>query len=170
MHFYTIRNTSNDRAKVSLHRTASGFTPEPSIGGVRLRAGNQMNISEEHFERIRDLLFRLYETGVIEVLDCKTEEGAPDPVFMIPTEAPKGETNPHGVYLKPEELQDEKPIPAPIPVTPPAPMPPSPPEPPAPVEPEPAAPVTKVEVEKTNPEPLKSLDQGQHKSGKKKLM
>ena len=35
MVFYTIRNTSNVRAKYDLHRTAPGFTPEPSIGGIR---------------------------------------------------------------------------------------------------------------------------------------
>lgn len=131
MQFFTIRNTSNDRAKTALHRTAPGFTPEPSIGGVRLRTGYQMHIGQEHFERIRDDLYRLHLSGAIEVIEGKTAEGAPDVEFMRPEEIPPMEVpvrlhNP----LKPEEPQivsmparseDNPPPPSDLPPPPPTP-------------------------------------------------
>lgn len=95
MTIYLIRNTSDDRTKVTQHRSAPGFEPEPSIGGTRLRVGHQMYIEGDHFARIRDSLFGFFKNGVIEVT---TFVGDPASVrLLIPILAPRAESNPHGV-------------------------------------------------------------------------
>ncbi len=163
------------------HRTATGFTPEVSIGGVRVSPGQQIHISPEHFERIKDLLRKLYDDGSIEVFEGKTAEGEPDVVLMRPEKAPVAETNPHGVYkpLEAKDLEKAQP-PAPPPENPPVgdvlsqeisppPPAPEPPPPPAqdvitpPVEPPPTPP----SEEPAPPVPAKAEGGG---GKKKKLM
>lgn len=91
-----IRNTSGDRRKVTQHRTASALQPEPSIGGARLRAGQQMYIEDDHFARIRDSLYKSFKDGVIEVEPVQVKEGENIRVG-VPMESTKKEhTNLHG--------------------------------------------------------------------------
>lgn len=65
MTVFLIKNTSDDRQKVAQHRIASGFYPEPMIGGARLRVKEWMYLSIEHFERIRERLYKSFTDGVI---------------------------------------------------------------------------------------------------------
>ena len=63
---WRVTNTANDRSKVDLHRLATKFTYEPSIGGVRLRLGATMDLDDEHFESIRSQLEGWKGKGIVD--------------------------------------------------------------------------------------------------------
>lgn len=70
---YLIRNTGDDRAKSHLHRMAARFDPEPPIGGERLRRGQSMEVTDEHFGHMAEYIFFHAKNGSLEV-----EHHAPD--------------------------------------------------------------------------------------------
>lgn len=90
-----IRNTSGDRTRVTQHRSAAGFVPVISIGGVRLNAGQQMYIDSAHFERIADSMAKLYQDGVIEITNVDTDKAA-KVRLLTPENAPQSHVNLHG--------------------------------------------------------------------------
>ena len=63
---WKVINTANDRMKADLHRLASKFTYEPSIGGMRLRLGETMELDDEHFEQLREQLEGWRAKGMVE--------------------------------------------------------------------------------------------------------
>ncbi len=75
-----IKNTANDRNKAHLHRVASKITYEPSIGGVRLRLGETMTITDDQYDRLKDMLKGWEAKGMIEILDApdKPKESSED--------------------------------------------------------------------------------------------
>lgn len=64
---YRITNTAFNRAKEHLHRVAPKFDPEPDFGGRRLRNGESIEISDEHYERVKDMLAVWEKTGVVDI-------------------------------------------------------------------------------------------------------
>lgn len=100
---FKIKNTSGDRTKVTQHRSAAGFSPEPTIGGARLRVGQHMFVEEAHFARIRDSLYKSFQDGAIEV---EQVEGLPEGhQFGVPYDSPRPESNPHEVSGAPIETK-----------------------------------------------------------------
>ncbi len=97
MSLYLLKNTSDDRQKVTLHRAASGMTAVIQIAGVRLDPGMQMYIEKEHFERIRELLVKNYQDGALEVLEVTPKEDAQIRV-LCPERIPTPNSNPHAEY------------------------------------------------------------------------
>jgi len=63
---WRVTNTANDRSKVHLHRLASKFTYEPSIGGLRLRLGESVELDDAHFEAIRSQLEGWKGKGIVD--------------------------------------------------------------------------------------------------------
>lgn len=62
-----IKNTAYDRDKLHLHRTASKFITEPTIGNVRLTRGMTTEITDEQYERMKDMLHSWEKKGMIEI-------------------------------------------------------------------------------------------------------
>ncbi len=92
--FFKIKNTSGDRTKVTQHRSAAGFSPEPSIGGARLRVGQHMFVEPAHFERIRESLYKSFQDGAIEVEQVgDIPEGHQ---VGVPYDSPRPHPNLHG--------------------------------------------------------------------------
>lgn len=63
---WKITNTAEDRTKTHLHRQAPGFDPEPSIDGIRLRLGQSMELTDEHYESIKELITEWVGKGMVE--------------------------------------------------------------------------------------------------------
>ena len=88
---WKVINTANDRMKADLHRLASKFTYEPSIGGMRLRLGETMELDDEHFEQLREQLEGWRAKGMVEFERVGGEEPAAEPEPMkMKVPAPKG--------------------------------------------------------------------------------
>lgn len=64
---YRVKNTAEDRTKHLLHRTASQFELEPSLGGTRIRLGTFIDITDEHYARVKPLLDSWVLKGMVEV-------------------------------------------------------------------------------------------------------
>lgn len=63
---YRIKNTADDRQKALLHRTASKFATEPDLGGRRIRLGTSIEITDEHFARVKPVLDEWVKNGMVE--------------------------------------------------------------------------------------------------------
>jgi hypothetical protein len=97
MSLFLLKNTSDDRAKVTLHRSAASMTAVINIAGVRLDPGMQMYVEKEHFERIRDQLVKQYQDGSLEVVEVEPKEGVELRV-LAPERIPTPHVNPHGEF------------------------------------------------------------------------
>jgi hypothetical protein len=64
---YRIKNTADDRSKHLLHRTASQFELEPNIGGKRIRLRSHLDISDEHYGRVKHMVDAWEKKGIVEV-------------------------------------------------------------------------------------------------------
>jgi hypothetical protein len=85
---WKVINTANDRSKTHLHRLASKFNYEPSIGGVRLRLGASMELDDEHFESVRAQLEGWKGKGIVDFERIGGETPKePDRVRGIPADA-----------------------------------------------------------------------------------
>ena len=71
---YRIKNTAEDRTKHLLHRTAAKFELEPALGGVRIRLGSFVDITDEHYERVKPLVDEWVKKGMVEVVDLDSSE------------------------------------------------------------------------------------------------
>jgi hypothetical protein len=117
---WKITNTANDRSKAELHRTASKFTYEPSIGGVRLRLGETIEMDDEHFEENRSLLEGWQAKGMVDFErvggepakaegEQKPEEKTEDPPQgeAPPADAPPADAPPEEGEAPVETVSDE---------------------------------------------------------------
>lgn len=82
---YKITNCVNDRSKEHLRRSAPGFIMEPSVGGVRIRMGESINLSDAHFEQNRKLLEGWERKGIVTI---EKVGGAPAPKSAEPPPPP----------------------------------------------------------------------------------
>lgn len=64
---YRIKNTADDRTKVLQHRLATGFQMEPSLGGHRIRLGQFLDIAEDHYLRVKEMVDSWVAKGMVEV-------------------------------------------------------------------------------------------------------
>lgn len=64
---YRIKNTADDRTKHLLHRTATQFELEPSLGGHRIRLGTHHDIGDEHYTRVKPVIDQWVKKGMVEV-------------------------------------------------------------------------------------------------------
>lgn len=64
---YRIKNTADDRSKHLLHRTANQFELEPQIGGHRIRLRSYLDITDEHYERVKHMVDAWVRKGIVEV-------------------------------------------------------------------------------------------------------
>ncbi len=64
---YRIKNTAEDRTKHLLHRTAAKFELEPTLGGVRIRLGSFIDITDEHYARVKPIIDEWVGKGMVEV-------------------------------------------------------------------------------------------------------
>lgn len=63
-----IKNTSTDRMKAQQHRTRHGrFEYEPTIGSQRIRIGQTITISDEHYLQIKPLVDQWEKNGMVTV-------------------------------------------------------------------------------------------------------
>lgn len=62
-----VKNTTDDRSKVQLHRTASGFNEAPSFAGKRIMQGQSILITEDQYTRNKDLLDSWVAKGMVEI-------------------------------------------------------------------------------------------------------
>lgn len=65
---YRIKNTAEDRTKHLLHRTATKFELEPTLGGIRIRLGAFLDITDEHYERVKPVVDEWVKKGMVEVI------------------------------------------------------------------------------------------------------
>lgn len=85
-----IKNTADDRRKAHLHRTASRFQMEPTLGSTRIRLRGYVDITDEHYERVKDLIEEWVAKGMVEVIRLE----GPAAVLPRPEEAPPPVVNP----------------------------------------------------------------------------
>lgn len=64
---YRIKNTANDRTKAHLHRVATRFDSEPSLGGIRIRLGSHIDISDDHYDRVKPFIDEWVSKGMVHV-------------------------------------------------------------------------------------------------------
>lgn len=64
---YRIKNTAEDRSKHLKHRTATKFEIEPSLGGNRIRLGSYLDISDEHYARVKPTVDEWVKNGTVDV-------------------------------------------------------------------------------------------------------
>lgn len=64
---YRIKNTANDRTKHFLHRTATKFEVEPSLGGRRIFLNSHCDVSDEHYERVKPTVDEWVKKGMVSV-------------------------------------------------------------------------------------------------------
>ncbi len=87
-----IKNTAEDRTKSLLHRTAAKFELEPMLGDQRIRLRSYIDITEEHYERVKHIVAPWVAAGMVEVLGvAAVEEKAPlvtEVVAPAPAPAP----------------------------------------------------------------------------------
>lgn len=103
---YRITNCMNDRSKEDLRRTVPGLVPEPSLGGVRIRIGESIEIDDAHFEEQRKLLEGWRDKGVIVFEKIGGE--APAPKVAPPAPPPPSITaDPGAGAATTEETVDE---------------------------------------------------------------
>jgi hypothetical protein len=93
---WRVTNTANDRSKVHLHRLASKFTYEPSIGGLRLRLGESVELEDAHFEAIRAQLEGWKGKGIVDF------ERVGGEVKKAPVETKKVEEEPRAGTPEPQ--------------------------------------------------------------------
>lgn len=78
---YRIKNTANDRTKAHLHRTATRFESEPSLGGARIRLGSHIDISDDHYDRVKPIIDEWVTKGMVHVFKLDAlpvgEDGGP---------------------------------------------------------------------------------------------
>ena len=94
---YKITNTANDRTKANLHRTASKFILEPTFQGIRLGIRDSRLISDDDFEKNRELLEGWEKKGMISIErpEEETKPGLPgDPGLDAPGVPPVEEVMP----------------------------------------------------------------------------
>lgn len=65
---YRVKNTANDRSKTLLHRVAPGFVEEPTLGSRRIRLGEYLDITDEHYDRVKDMLAGWVKKGMVSVI------------------------------------------------------------------------------------------------------
>lgn len=103
---YKIKNTADDRSKVTLHRTATKFELEPSFAGLRLRLGQSRLIEDEVFQRNEELLRAWEKNGMISIEKEGDHEttvpGLPGDPGLEPPSAPPPEP-PQPIEVPPPE-------------------------------------------------------------------
>lgn len=75
---YRIKNTADDRSKHLLHRTATQFELEPSLGGHRIRLRSYLDITDEHYERVKSVVAAWERKGIVEVSRINTDSSSDD--------------------------------------------------------------------------------------------
>ena len=103
---WKVTNTANDRSKADLHRIATKFTYEPSIGGLRLRLGESMELDDAHFATVRAQLEGWKGKGIVDF----ERIGGEAPVAVKPVAKPV-QVEPEPRAGTPEPKAD--PVPAP---------------------------------------------------------
>ncbi len=68
-----IKNTADDRTKVLLHRTATRFELEPVLGDKRIRLRSYLDITEEHYARLKSMVDGWVKNGMVEVTSTDGE-------------------------------------------------------------------------------------------------
>lgn len=63
-----IKNTAEDRSKSLLHRTAPKFELEPSLGGQRIRIRSFIDITEDHYAKVKHIVDVWVKAGMVEVV------------------------------------------------------------------------------------------------------
>jgi len=89
---YRIKNTADDRTKHILHRTATKFELEPVLGAVRIRLGKFVDISDEHYVRVKGMIDGWVKNGMVEVSKLGAVKESPrklEPLGIINTAAIK---------------------------------------------------------------------------------
>ncbi len=69
-----IKNTAEDRTKSLLHRTAAKFELEPMLGDQRIRLRSHIDITEEHYERVKHIVAPWIAAGMVEVIGLSAGE------------------------------------------------------------------------------------------------
>lgn len=83
---YRVKNTADDRRKSLLHRTATKFELEPNLGGTRIRLGHHLDITDEHFARVKPTLDEWIKKGMVEVIKLDSSGQVPED-YKIPYDA-----------------------------------------------------------------------------------
>lgn len=76
---YRIKNTADDRTKTLLHRTASQFQLEPVLGSRRIRLGESVDITDEHYERVKGMIDAWVSKGMVSVTKLGAEKKKTEP-------------------------------------------------------------------------------------------
>jgi len=103
---WKIVNTSMDRSKALLHRTAPKLEMEPMIGGNRLRMQQITAITDHQHELNKEQLERLVRSGVITME--KVSDDKPKPVKAEPPKAVAPALAEPKVEAKPAPEEDPK--------------------------------------------------------------
>jgi hypothetical protein len=72
-----IKNTADDRRKVLLHRTSTRFELEPVLGATRIRLGKHVDITDDHYDRVKWMVDAWVKNGMVEV--TRLDEGLAEP-------------------------------------------------------------------------------------------
>lgn len=63
-----IKNTAEDYSKSLLHRTAPKFELEPMLGDKRIRLRSFIDITDEHYEKVKHIVAPWVKAGMVEVI------------------------------------------------------------------------------------------------------
>lgn len=109
---YRIKNTSTDPTKRHLHRVAQSFQEEPNFAGTRLKLGASLDITDDQYERMKELLNSWVVKGMITVtnLEAKPVDDPTGPTFEdwvksgyspdLYASVPVGEKHSYGFIVK----------------------------------------------------------------------
>ena len=64
---YKIRNTTMDRTRTHLHRVAAKLVMEPVLGGHRIKMRETIEITDDHYAQVKDMLAEWESKGMVEV-------------------------------------------------------------------------------------------------------
>lgn len=78
-----IKNTAEDYSKSLLHRTAPKFELEPTLGGQRIRLRSFLDITEEHYARVKPMIDVWVAGGMVEVINL-SDIAAPTSIVFTP--------------------------------------------------------------------------------------
>jgi hypothetical protein len=97
---FRIKNTADDRTKELLHRTASQFELEPNLGGHRIRLGTHLDITNEHYERVKPTVATWVKKGMVDVFELGSDGSDTRKLINEP------QVNAEGLKLKGPTLEE----------------------------------------------------------------
>lgn len=109
---YRIKNTSTDPTKRHLHRVAQSFQEEPNFAGTRLKLGASLDITDDQYERMKELLNSWVTKGMVTItnLEAKPVDDPTGPTFEdwvksgynpdLYASVPVGEKHSYGFIVK----------------------------------------------------------------------